>query len=145
MRPKKQRPIKFNNNCHAVFDSKDLAAAIYAQTEKPVCKIKSVFMYGCYPAISIYGAKYHIHRLIAGYRLGRKLNRNESAHHIDDNPLNALWENLKVIYQGDHIRCHLKGKKQSPEFAFRRTSASCLSRYGHPRIHENPELLNPSP
>jgi len=138
---KNQRPIVFNNEAKAIYDPIDLVFAIYSRTTKPVCRVKKIFLYGQYPAISIYGIKHHIHRLIAEYRLGRALQRNESAHHIDGNSLNALWENLKIMLQGDHIRHHLKGKKQDMEFAFRRTNASCIAKYGHKRVHSNPELL----
>ena len=128
MRPLKQYPIVLDNRCNAIFNSEDLILAIYARAEKPVCRVKAVFIWHGYPAISIYDKKHHVHRLIAEYKLGRILQRHESAHHIDGNPLNALWENINVLHQGDHVRLHLKGRKQDPEFARRRTTASLVAR-----------------
>ena len=134
-----QKPIVFDNKCHAIFCADDLKEAILQKTTKPVCRVKAIYIYGHYPAISIHGEKYHIHRLIAEYKLGGALGRSESAHHSDGNPLNALWENINIMRQGDHVRHHLAGKKQDPEFARRRTNASCIAKYGH-AIHD-PELL----
>jgi len=137
-----QYPIVLDNQANAIYEIDDLIPAIYARTTKPVCRNKRIFMHGRYPAISIYGKKYHIHRLIAEYKLGRKLQRSESAHHKDDNPLNALWENINVIHQGDHVRHHLGGRKQDPEFVKRRIAASWKSRKANNllRIHQEVKI-----
>jgi hypothetical protein len=57
----------------------------------------------------------HLHRTIAEYKIGRKLEKGEIVHHIDGNKFNNSPENLEVITQSEHINKHreslLKGIK----------------------------------
>ena len=138
MRIKKQKPIRFTNQCDCIVDYIELEKAIIWYSEKPVARVKTIFMYGRYPAISIYDKKIHVHRLLMMYWLNKDLDRYEYVHHIDRNPLNAISQNLSVLECSEHQSKFLKGKKQEAKFAFRRTNASCIARYGHPR---KPETL----
>lgn len=49
------------------------------------------------------------HRIISEFLLGRKLENNESVHHIDGNNQNNSLDNLKVMGHGDHTSHHQKG------------------------------------
>lgn len=138
---KEQKSIEFDNQAKAVFAGNLLAQAILWRAEKPVARVKRVFMHGRYPAVSIHGKKYHIHRLIAEWEIvGATLPRGMSVHHKDGDRLNARLDNLEVINQADHVRRHLGGNKQEPEFVKRRIAASIKKRWPN-RRHENPELL----
>ncbi len=139
---KTQKPINFINQCGCIVDYKELEKAIIWFSDKPTARVKSIYLYGRYPAVSIYERKIHVHRLLMMYWLGCDLDTKEYVHHIDKHPLNAQKENLAVISASKHQSQINKGKKQSPEFAFRRTNASCIARYRHPRIHDNKDLLD---
>lgn len=107
MTVKIQRLIRFDNQAGATFNSPDLAGAIMQKANgKPVRSIKRVFTYGRYPAVSVFGRKYHIHRLLAEFYY-RPLKRLESVHHKDGNRLNSAYDNLEIIDQADHVRHHL--------------------------------------
>jgi hypothetical protein len=133
-----QKPIEFINQCDCLVDYNELEKAIIWYSEKPTARLKSIYMYGRYPAVSIYDQKIHIHRLLMMYWLGRDLETEDCIHHIDHNSLNAFRENLIITSQGDHARHHLKGKKQEPKFVKRRIAASIKKRWP---AYENPELL----
>jgi hypothetical protein len=47
-----------------------------------------------------------LHRIIAEARLGRFLSDAEVVHHVDDNPNNNHWDNLKVCTQSEHAKEH---------------------------------------
>lgn len=47
-------------------------------------------------------------KLIMEQYLGRKLNKNEQVHHIDENPLNNDINNLQILKLGEHQRLHSK-------------------------------------
>ena len=51
---KEQTKITFINNCNAIFDEEELSKAIMWYSTKPVISKKHIYMYGCYPAISIH-------------------------------------------------------------------------------------------
>ena len=49
----------------------------------------------------------HEHRTIAINLLGRKLDKNEVVHHVDENPKNNSIENLWVMSRHNHGKLHL--------------------------------------
>ena len=71
-----------------------------------------------YLAIKINGTKHDLHRVIVENKLGRKLRKNESVHHIDGNKHNNNPDNLEVILRSKHARMHaretLNGAKLTP-------------------------------
>ena len=138
---KEQEPIYFVNDCGCILRELDLERAIGWYSAKPVSRIKHIFMYGRYPAVSIYDTKIHIHRLLAMHYCKRDLESHDYVHHINGNPLDARPENLEVQSDSVHQRQANKGRKQSPEHIAKRINATTKTRYGH-SIHENPELLD---
>ena len=52
------------------------------------------------------GEKVFIHREVAEQHIGRKLKKNEVAHHLDGNKLNNDPENIVVLTRVDHARIH---------------------------------------
>lgn len=48
----------------------------------------------------------HMHRRIAEDLLGRKLDKNEVVHHVDENPKNNSIENLWVLSRHNHVLLH---------------------------------------
>lgn len=110
-----QKPIEFVNNCGCIVDYDELEKAILWYSEKPVTRLKTIYMHGRYPAVSIHEEKIHVHRLLTMYWEDRTLPREEQVHHKDENKLNALRENLEVIYEGEHQSLHNKGRKFSDE------------------------------
>ncbi len=139
---KKQKPIKFINKCNCSVNFEELEKAIIWFSDKPTAQTKSIFLHGRYPAVSIYDRKIHVHRLLMMYWLNKDLDTKEYVHHLDGNPLNALRINLCLMSASEHQSKTNKGRTQSPEFIFRRTNASTMARYGHPRVHDNPEMPN---
>ena len=112
---KEQKPIIIKNQCNAIFDEEELKKAIIWYSERPVSRIKTVYIHGKYPAVSIYFQKIHIHRLLMMYWFQRDLDRNEYIHHKDGNRLNATKENLELIDASIHQSLHNKGKILSKE------------------------------
>ena len=110
---KAQKRIEFINDCNAIVDYKDLEQAIYWYSNKPVSRIKHIYLHGSYPAISIYREKIHIHRLLMMFWLGIKLPREFSVHHINENKLDSSKENLCVILNSTHAKKHNIGKEIS--------------------------------
>lgn len=132
-----QRPIIIEKTCHVWIDRPTLAAAIAWYAKKPVCRVKRIYMYGRYPAVSIHEEKIHCHRLLMMYKLGRKLKASEWVHHKDENRINCRLENLELTTDKEHGSHHNKGRKQTAIHVKRRIASTCKTRYGH----ENPELL----
>lgn len=106
----KQHPIKFTNTCNCIVDFNLLEKAILWWQEKPTAKTKKIYIHGKYPAVSIHNEKIHIHRLLASYKVGRKLLRNEYAHHLNHNKLDASISNIDIIDASIHQSIHNKGK-----------------------------------
>jgi hypothetical protein len=110
---KEQKKIQFINDCGCLVDEPELAKAIQWYSDKPVARLKHIYIHGAYPAISIYKEKLHIHRLLMMYWENRVLNPTEYVHHCDGNKLNALKDNLSIIEQGRHQSLHNSGKSLS--------------------------------
>lgn len=112
---KEKKDIIFRNDCKATFDENVLRNAICWYSSKPVCKIKHIFLYGKYPAVSIYDKKIHIHRLLKMYEVGTDIDSNQYIHHKDGDKLNALLDNLEIIDSHKHQSIHNKNKTLSEE------------------------------
>lgn len=112
---KEKKDIVFINDCNAIFDDKILRNAIFWYSEKPVCRIKHIYIHAKYPTISIYDKKIQIHRLLKMYQLGVDLDFNQHVHHKDGNKLNAMLDNLEVVEAKIHQSLHNKGKVLSKE------------------------------
>ena len=111
----KQKKIEFVNDCNAIVNYGELKKAILWYSPKPTARVKHIYMHGIYPAISIYEEKMHIHRLLMTYWLQCKLPSNYYVHHIDENKLNALQNNLLLVFSSTHQSKHNKGKRVSDE------------------------------
>ncbi len=141
MKINKQKPIEFTNNCGCSIDISALTKAVlWFANGRPVARFKTIFLYGCYPAVSIYEQKIHVHRLLLMWLYGRELDRYEYAHHLDGDKLNARISNLRVMSASEHQRKVNKGRKQTPEHIAKRINATTKTRYGH-SLYENPDLL----
>ena len=103
---KHQKEIQFINDCGCLVDLTELAKAIQWYSDKPVARVKHIYMYGNYPAVSIYKEKIHVHRLLVMYWENRLLNPSEYVHHHDGNKLNALKDNLSIMEQRNHQSLH---------------------------------------
>jgi hypothetical protein len=53
------------------------------------------------------------HRFLMEQHLGRKLEKWEEVHHIDENTKNNSLSNLEVKFKSDHVRHHKTGKRVS--------------------------------
>lgn len=58
-----------------------------------------------HPYIKFHGR--HLHRVLAEKAIGRPLTTREVVHHADHNTKNNHTNNLNVITQSEHIRCHI--------------------------------------
>ena len=108
-----QKKIEFLNDCNCLVNYKLLEKAIKWYSNKPVARIKHIYLYGKYPAVSIYEQKIHIHRLLIMYFTKRDLESNIYVHHIDGNPLNNLEINLEIMEASKHQSLSNKGKQLS--------------------------------
>lgn len=111
----KQKPIEIINNANATFHYRDLSEAILWASDKPVCSKKTVFMHGMYPAISIHGKKYHIHRLLMSFYLNSILPSWVVVHHENGNRLDCCRHNLSLLSSKKHASLHNKGKLLSKD------------------------------
>lgn len=139
---KEQKPLVFLNACNARFDARHLEQAILMKTDKPVSRLKKVFMYGKYPAVSIHGKKYHVHRLLTEY-WGGSID-GLYVHHKNHDKLDATLTNLEVMTVERHQSHHNKGKTVSEATRQKLTESNkrnWSTKWKHRRIYENPELL----
>lgn len=130
-----QKPIEFNSPAEVLYDVGDLKRAIEWYSNKPVARLKHIFLYGKYYAVSIYEQKIHVHRLLMMYWLRRDLEIDEYVHHKNGNRYNNLKENLEIMSASSHQSLTNKGRKQSSEHISKRTVSMKRTRY------ENPELI----
>lgn len=107
---KNQKPIEFVNKCGCIVDYSELEKAILWYSNKPSSRLKTIYIHGHYPAVSIYKEKIHVHRLLMQYWLGVKLPTHASVHHLNENKLDARKENLSVVINSAHNSYHNKGK-----------------------------------
>lgn len=105
-----QKKIEFINDCECIVDYNELEKAILWYQDKPTSRLKHIYMFGEYPAVTIFNKKIHIHRLLMEYWLNTKLPRNYYVHHINENKLDARKENLSVEFSTIHQSHHNKGK-----------------------------------
>lgn len=112
---KEKKDIVFKNDCNAIYDDKTLRNATCWYSHKPVCRIKHVYMYGEYPAVSIYDKKIHIHRLLKMYELGTDIDKDLYVHHKNGNKLDSSLDNLEMISKSEHQKIHNKNKVISSE------------------------------
>ena len=108
-----QRKIQFHNDCGALVNYEELEKAVLWYAPHPVVSNKHIYKYGEYPAVSIGKQKVHIHRLLMMYWCGYIFPSDIYVHHIDENKLNAMKNNLAIIPCGEHQRYHNKGKQIS--------------------------------
>ena len=64
-----------------------------------------------YPMIKIDGKWVYTHRYVLEKKLGRKLLKNEVAHHIDENIGNFSENNLEVMTKQQHQKHHAKRRR----------------------------------
>lgn len=65
-----------------------------------------------YKTIYINGKQYRLHRYIMEQHLGRKLERWEHVHHINDDSHDNRLENLVVVSNSDHQKLEYKFRKK---------------------------------
>lgn len=107
---KTQKKLKFINKCNCIVDYNLLEQAMLWYSDKPLYSQRVIYLFGKYPAVSIYEKKIHIHRLLIMYSLKSDFNKNLYVHHKDGNKLNAKLENLELIEKEKHQSHHNKGK-----------------------------------
>ena len=112
---KRQKDIKFKNECGCIVDYQMLKEAILWYQSKPTASNKKIYLHGNYPAVSIHNKKIHVHRLIMMYFLKRKLKSNEHIHHKNHNKFDARIENLELLDASKHLSNHNSGRKFSKE------------------------------
>ncbi|MFJ5716562.1 HNH endonuclease signature motif containing protein [Neobacillus sp. NPDC093127] len=59
-----------------------------------------------YLAVSSYGERIELHRLVMEYTLGRKLRPHEIVHHIDGDKWNNHPDNLELVNRSEHMKIH---------------------------------------
>jgi len=112
---KQQKQISIKNVCNAIFDEQKLISAILWYTNKPVYRVKNVYIHGKYPAVSVYDKKIHIHRLLLMFHMQSDIDSDFFVHHKDGNKLNASLDNLELMEVGKHQSLHNAGKILSIE------------------------------
>jgi len=141
---KTQKKIEFINDCNCLVNYGLLEKAIKWYSRKPVARIKHIYLYGKYPAVSIYDKKLHVHRLLIMYFVKEDLESNIYIHHIDGNPLNNLEINLEIMKASKHQSLIHKGRKQNQEWIKKRITKAVNAKRGkkyNKKIYENHELL----
>lgn len=140
----RQKPIEFNSPVEVIFEREELKKAIKWYATKPVARLKHVFLFGRYYAVSVYGEKIHIHRLLVMFWENRDLERDEYVHHKDGNRFNNLRENLEIMPASLHQSITNKGRKQTQDWIRSRIMKTADKKRGkkYPKhIYENPDLI----
>lgn len=135
---KSQKHISFVNNCGAIYDEDVLQDSILWYAEKFVERVKTIYLYGRYPAVSIGKFKIHIHRLIGLFLLQNKTSKLH-IHHKNGNKLDCRVENLDFLSAREHLSHHNKGHKPSIA-AIRATIASNHLRKGKRAKPKRPDI-----
>lgn len=113
---KTQKPIKFINTCDCIVHYEELEQAILWYQDKPTARLKKIYLYGRYPAVSIHDKKVHIHRLLMMYWLDNKnLPKNIHVHHENAHILDCTKSNLKCYFEPEHLSFHNAGKTITSE------------------------------
>lgn len=77
------------NKCEAIYDETELKQAIIwhigDRGSWGSYKRLTIFMYGSYPAVRLFGRKAHIHRLIAAWSYRERIRGQKYVHHINHN------------------------------------------------------------
>lgn len=107
---KKQKEIKFINECNCIVDYKMLQEAMIWYSCKKTISIKKIYLWHGYPSVSVYDKKIFVHRLIYQYYYNIKLKTLEWVHHINENKLDATITNLKMMTAEEHQSYHAKGR-----------------------------------
>ena len=110
-----QKQIELVNLCNALYEQDEVVAAILYMADlygRPVQRLKRVFMYGNYPAVSIYGDKIHLHRLLGIYWWRDDDGEFDAkyVHHKNHNKLDARRHNLELLDVFTHQSYHTKGR-----------------------------------
>lgn len=108
-----QKEIRFENDCNAIVDYDELRKAIKWYSDKPQQAIKHIYIHGKYPAVSIFGEKIHVHRLLMMYWLNSEIPSEYCVHHINENRLDSRKENLTLLLNSVHVSLHNKGTQPS--------------------------------
>ena len=106
---KQQKPIEFNNKCGCIVDYGELEKAIIWIQEAPTSRLKSIYLHGRYPAVSVHRKKYHVHRLLVMFWENRILKSSIYVHHKDHNKLNCTRKNLEIMLDTAHQSLHRAG------------------------------------
>lgn len=72
---------------------------------REIKKIPSVYFY---KRVKIPGGYQYEHRYVMEQHLGRKLERNEIVHHINEDPKDNRIENLRLMTNSEHMKLHYK-------------------------------------
>lgn len=102
--------ISFVNNCNCIVDYNVLERAINWANTGRMLSVKTIYMHGAYPAVTVNWKKIHVHRLIKSFTEGRALLRTEIVHHVNCNKLDSTAKNLMIIDPQSHASAHNKGK-----------------------------------
>jgi hypothetical protein len=115
MTVKVQHEIRLDNFCGCLVDTGLLIAAMEWYAGRPFCGKKRIFMHGKYPAVSLFGKKIHVHRLLGLFQSKEVLVSGLVVHHKDENRMNALLDNLEIQLSKDHASLHNTGKVLSEQ------------------------------
>ena len=99
----------FENTCNCIFEDEVLEKAIIQECNSRGIEAKNnykIYLYRGYAGISIKHDKVSVHRIIANYMAGQKLNNDISVHHIDGNKLNNSFSNLQILRKELHSKKH---------------------------------------
>ena len=110
MSPKKQKKLIFLNECNCIVDYELLEKAMLWYSDKNLMVKRKIYLYGLYPAVSIFDEKIHIHRLLLLYRNKGIITKGLVTHHINHNKLDCSINNLQLIPCQAHTAHHLKGR-----------------------------------
>lgn len=124
---KKQKHIRFINDCGCIVDESELEKAILWYQKSPTASIKHIYMHSKYPAITIHKEKCHIHRLLMLYWNNGCIPPDKQVHHKNGNKIDASRSNLMLIDAGEHQSLHNKGKKIS------QNTRDAIIRFNHSR------------